>query len=199
MKNMIFPLFIILFGCGQSQIEEKSGIQEQNKKHFAEDSVIISAVSSNDKTADTSFKYFEDRILNEDDVPYNLVNKFVNVTDTLISSNVKYIGKGVSYNKAYKFFYLKGGNKDSGQAVLITYDTSNRQIDSKVLLLYCKNCLNDVQSSDITFKTGETNDSFIIKYFNALSTGVMPLDQEMKGKREEYWHINKKGYFEKNK
>ncbi len=196
---MFFPLFIILLGCGESQIKKVSEVKEQNKKQIAKDTVIIRVVSSNDEAVDTSFKYFEERILNEDDVPDNLVKKFVNITNTLISSNVKYIGKGVSYNKAYKLFYLKGGNKDSGQAVLITYNGSNRQIDSKIFLLYCKNCPNDVKFSDISFKTGGKNINFIVKYFNPLSTGVMPLEEEMKEKREEYWHINKNGIFEKNK
>jgi thiamine biosynthesis lipoprotein ApbE len=73
MKTVAVLLFIILLGCGQSQIKEESEIQEPNKQQFANDSVIIRAVSSNDETADASFKYFEERIANESDVPYNLV------------------------------------------------------------------------------------------------------------------------------
>lgn len=193
MINAICFILLVVFACNNNSSNNNINYFEKTKK----DTIGVLKKHEKIKLEKNKFQEFEKLAKSEEEIPLDIVKKFVYINDsTLFENHSVFIGKGVITKKKYKLFFLKQAGKNEENYILITYkNNSNEQIDIKKILSFSKNKKTIV--ADIFFLSHSKNNEFVVNYFIQKDSNAMPDMENTDIRSKEVWKISTVGFFEK--
>lgn len=126
-------------------------------------------------------------------IPHRYIDKFLKIQDSKIDGKSSTIGIGVAfYAKRYKLFFLKQGDGQRGQWVIVTYNYNNEQIDVETFLYYCRTCRkNDLLT--LYSLDSEKENEFAIHYYYPTNSKAEPCFDNIDVIKKEKWVIDSNG------